>query len=180
MTLVVEDGTGKTDANAFASLAYCKTYWTGRARTHDTFSDAVLEAAIIRATDHLSDGYRWRGYKLKERGHPDGEQALAWPRSYVWDRNGYSVAQDEVPAEIQKATAEIALYEAGSPNAMQPIYNPHGRVKSERVGELAVTYDMSRTDADGARPVLLAVRDLVSEFLEPGAGSMLSGGSFRA
>lgn len=179
MTLTVEDGTGLTNADALISLAYFKSYHDTRGNDYSAYADAALEQAIVRATDFMSESYCWAGFKLKERGHQDGEQALAWPRSYVVDRNGYSVANDEVPTEVQKATAEIALYEAGTPGGMQPTYTPHSRVKSEKVGPLAVEYDLSRGDAEGARPVLLAVRDLIGQFLAQGAGNRLTGSVVR-
>lgn len=179
MAITVEDGTGKTDADALISLAWFKAYHDARGNDYSSYTDAALEQAIVRATDYLSESYNWAGYKLKERGHNDGEQALAWPRSYVVDRNGYSVANDEVPTEVQRATAEVALYEAGTPGGMQPTYTPHDRVKSEKVGPLSTEYDLGRRDAEGARPVLLAVRDLIGQFLKAGAGNRLAGSVVR-
>lgn len=180
MALTVEDGTGLTTSDALISLAWLKSYHDARGNDYSAYSDTALEQAIVRATDYLSESFAWQGYKLHERGYAGGEQALAWPRTGVVDRNGYSVASDEVPSEVQKAAAEIALYEAGTPGGMQPVYTPHSRVKSERVGPLAVEYDLSRGDADGARPVLLVVRDLIGQFLAVGAGNRLSGSAVRA
>lgn len=179
MAITVEDGTGKTDADAFISVAYLESYCDKRGKDYSSYSATEKEQAIVRATDFMSESFRWRGFKLKERGHADGEQALAWPRSYVWDRNGYSVANDEVPTEIEKATAEVAFYELGNVGAMQPAYTPHDRVKSEKVGPMSVEYDLSRRDAQGARPVLLMVRDLVGPFLDAGAGNVLAGSAVR-
>lgn len=179
MALVVEDGTGKTDADAFVTLAWFKAYCDKRGLDYSAYADAAIEQAIVRATDHLSEGYPWKGFKLKERGHIDGEQALAWPRSYVVDRNGYSVASDVVPSEVQKATVEIAFYELGNPFSMQPVYTPHERVKSERFGPVSFEYDLSSKDASGARPVLLAVRDLIGAFLDVRA-NRLAGKAVRA
>lgn len=175
MTLTVEDGTGKTDADAFISVAYFEAYHDARGNDYSAYSEAQVEQAIVRATDYLSESYTWQGYKVKERGASGGAQSLAWPRTYVVDANGYAVASGEIPVEIQKATAEVALYEAANPGGMQPAYVAHARVKSERVGPLAVEYDLSSLDAQGARPVLLAVRDLVGQFLAKGGGSRLFG-----
>lgn len=36
-------------------------------------------------------------------------QALAWPRAYVVDDDGYGVESDIVPSKIKDATAEAAL-----------------------------------------------------------------------
>ena len=76
MALTVEDGTGKADADAFVSVEDCDTYceargltdWTGVA---DSPAD-TKEAAIRRATDHLSAAYAWKGAKRNGRS-----QALA-------------------------------------------------------------------------------------------------------
>lgn len=179
MAIVVEDGTGLTNADAFISVAFFKEYHDARGNDYSDYANAALEQAIVRATDFISESHHWAGYKVKERGHRDGEQALAWPRSYVVDRNGYSVANDEVPTEVQKATAEVAFYEAGTPGGMQPTYVAHDRVASEKVGPLSIEYDLSRRDAEGARPVLLIVRDLIGQFLARGAGNRLAGSAVR-
>lgn len=180
MAITVENGTGLTNADALISLVYFKEYHDARGNDYSAYADAALEKAIVRATDFMSESHHWAGYKLKERGHQDGEQALAWPRTYVVDRNGYSVDIDVVPTEVQKATAEVALYEAGTPGGMQPTYVAHDRVKSEKVGPLATEYDLSRKDAEGARPVLLIVRDLIGQFLAKGANNRLAGTAVRA
>lgn len=178
MALTVEDGTGLTGADAFISLAYYKAWADDRGHSYSAYSDAELEQAIVRATDYLSESFHWQGYKLKERGASGGTQALAWPRTYVVDRNGYSVANDEVPVEVMKATAEIAKAEAATPGIMQPTYTPHDRVKSERFGSVAFEYDLGSRDAQGARPVLLAVRDLIGQFLAA-TGSSIVGETLR-
>lgn len=172
MAIVVEDGTGLTNADAFISEAYFNAYCDKRGKDYSAYSTTQKEQAIVRATDYLSESYRWQGFKLKERGHADGEQSLAWPRSYVIDRNGYSVASDEVPTEVQKATAEVAFYELANVGAMQPAYVAHDRVKAEKFGPVSFEYDLSNGGADGARPVLLAVRDLIGEFLDKRVSSL--------
>lgn len=179
MPLEVEDGTGKTDADAFISEAYFDDYCDKRGLDYSSYNSTQKEQAIVRATDYLSESFPWKGFKLKERGHVDGEQALAWPRTYIEDKNGYAVASGEVPTEVQKATAEIAFYELGNPFAMQPTYVAHDRVKSERFGPVSFEYDLSSKDASGARPVLLAVRDLIGAFLDVRA-NRLAGRAVRA
>lgn len=179
MAITVEDGTGKTTADAFISVAYAKSYFAARGRTYTgVYTDAQIETAIVRATDYLSESFRWAGFKVKGRNYPTGEQALAWPRTDVVDRDGYSVAYTTVPVEVQRATAEVAWYELANPGAMAATYTPHGRVKSRRVGPIAVEYDLGRRDASGARPVILAVRDLIGPFLKSGT-SRIVGGAVR-
>jgi len=179
MALVVEDGTGLTNANAFVSVVDFKAYCDERGHVYSTYTDAVIEQAAVRSTDYLSNSWPWDGFKLKERGNAAGAQALAFPRTNLTDSKGYSVASDSVPIEVVSATCEVMLIEVANPGITTPTYTPHERVKSEGVGPLKVEYDLSRTDADGARPIMLVVKDLIGQFLVSGAGSRLQGASTR-
>ena len=177
ITLIDEDGTGLPNANALINLAYLKAYLDERGVDHSAYTDEQLKAGIVRGTDFMSESLPWMGFKLKYRGSST-PQSLAWPRSFVYDKNGVDVANDEVPVEVQKATAEVSWYETQNPRAMQPSYIPHSRRKSVKVGPISVTYDTSSKAAQGARPVLLAVGDLIGSFLKTGV-SKLSGSAAR-
>jgi len=174
MTLTVEDGTGREDANALISVAYADTYHSELANATWTGATDDKEAAIRRASALLTNGYRWQGNKVNGR-----DQTMAWPRYDVVDEDGYAIASDAVPREIQQACAEIALAELVTPGVMTPTVVLSDRVKSERVGPLSVEYQNARTDAGADRPVLLAVGDLVGRFLS-GSSSGLFGRSERA
>ncbi len=180
MAITVEDGTGLTTADAFISVAWWKAWATARGKAFSAYYDAEIERAIVRATDYVSESLTWAGYRLKERGTDGGMQALAWPRTLVYDRNGYVVASDSVPVEIQKATAEIVVAELAEPGVMAPVFKAQERVKREQFGPVSFEYDLSNTAASSARPVLLAVMDLVGEFLATGTGSSLVGEAVRA
>jgi hypothetical protein len=178
MPFVVEDGTGKTDSNAFISVAYFKAYCDLRGHTYSD-DDTLIEQAIVRATAYLSDSYRWAGERIKGRSAIGGGQALAWPRWDVVDDDGYSVPADSVPDEIERATAEVTRRELTTPGAMTPDYTPSERVKMEKFGSVSFEYDLSRTDADSVRPVLLVVRDMIGPLLATGGGSMVQGSAVR-
>lgn len=183
MAIVVEDGTGKTDANAFISIAYFKAYCDARGHDYSAYSDTLIEQGIVRATAFMSDSYKWAGERIKGRSAIGGGQGLAWPRWDVVDDDGYSVPADSVPDEIERATAEVTRRELATPGAMTPDYNPSLRVKSKNVKagpvSSATEYDMSRTDAGSVRPVLLVVRDLIGPLLATGGGSMIQGTAVR-
>ena len=115
ITLIVEDGTGKDDANALVSLNDAKAYWDGRGTSYVSFTDDALSGAIVRASAFLGAAYQWRGDKINGRA-----QTMPWPRSGVTDRDGYDVADNEVPREIIAACCEIALFEATTPGGMNP------------------------------------------------------------
>lgn len=180
MALVPEDGTGLANANALASLTYCNTYHSDRGTSTWTGDDADKEAAIVRATAYLSEKYDWMGYRLKGRQDSEGAQALAWPRQGVIDQEGIYVNTDEIPIEVQKATAELALYELVNPGALDPTYTASGVIKSVKAGPVSVTFENDQTHSGSIRPVLLRVNDLIGQFLKTSSsGNRLSGTSIR-
>jgi len=106
LTLVVEDGTGKTNSNSYASSANGDSYhdkhvaatdWTGA-------TTAVKEAALAHATRLLDENVSWHGIKQ------DPDQALEWPRAGVSDKNGYAIDSNEIQQWLIDATAELARW----------------------------------------------------------------------
>lgn len=107
MSLIVEDGSGKSDANAYVSVAECdayhtlytgSTYWSGSLT-------AAKERAIVTATQYLDAEFegRWRGSKS------GSSQALAWPRFDAVDNDGFAIDSDAVPQKLKDACCELAL-----------------------------------------------------------------------
>lgn len=180
MPLIVEDGTGVVDANALISLAWFKSWADERGKDYSEYSDTQIEQAIVRASEFLSESFRWKGYRLKERGDARGMQAMAFPRTNLTDYRGYSYASDEVPIEVEKATAEVVMVELAEPGTMQPRYDGNQRVKRERFGSVEFEYNLPGSGAEAARPVLLAVRDLIGDMLDGAAGSAIAGAAVRA
>ena len=172
MPLTVEDGTGLADADALVALAYVDDYHTAFGNSAWIGGDADKEAAVRRASAYLSHSVQWKGYRLNGRS-----QALSWPRTGVYDGEAHEVPSDEVPEEVQQATAEIALRELTNPGLMSPDVTPADQkvlvavegIRWEKTGERG---------AEAKRPVLLLVRDLLNGLTE--ARSRLSGRSVRA
>jgi hypothetical protein len=107
VTLVVEDGTGKSNAESYISVADASTRHTnfGNSAWADAASDTVREAALRKATAYMEQAYRdrWQGYRQVT------EQALSWPRNSVVVDEFVVVATDVVPAEVANACADLAL-----------------------------------------------------------------------
>ncbi|BAQ18316.1 DnaT-like ssDNA-binding protein [Methyloceanibacter caenitepidi] len=175
MALEVEDGTGKSNADAFDALANVKTYWDAKGTDYSSYDDDAIEQAIRRSTSILSNSYTWKGTRVNGR-----DQALAWPRYGVEDSEGWYVPATEVPKEVKEATAEIALRELVSPGSMTPDVTLSDKVKREKVGSLEVEYANAQTGAEASRPVLLIVRDLIGGLLDGGSGSSIVGRAERA
>lgn len=131
MTLIIEDGSGRADANCYADLAFADSYHAVRDR--DDWAAATIdarEAALIKATDCLDAGRAFRG-------HPETqEQALAWPRCCAEDDSGRIISG--VPEAVRRACAELAW--RALTEDLLPDEARGGRVTSESLGPISTTY----------------------------------------
>lgn len=93
------------------------------------------EAALVNATDFVDASFKWRGRKRSP------EQALAFPRVGCVDDDGFEAAG--VPEGLKKAVCEAALVFAEG-KALFQTASENGAVVSEKIGELAFTYDAFR------------------------------------
>lgn len=154
MALVVEDGTGKADAEAYISVADADTYFAarGNAAWAALLTDAK-EAALRLGFDYMGAvyGQRWKGCRVS------ATQAGDWPRDGVCV-NGYEVPDDEVPLAVARANAELAV----RASAGSLLEDQGAQVKSEQVGPIAVSY------MDGARQAIkyAAVDAMLGAYLE--------------
>lgn len=132
MALIVEDGSGKTDAESFCSVAAADSYHAkmGNIAWADLDAD-VKEQCLRRATQYMQGAYRlrWLGTLTKYN------QALAWPRFDV-RFDGLNWPIDQVPPEVIHACALLAL--KASTEALAP--DIEREVIAESVGSIAVTY----------------------------------------
>jgi hypothetical protein len=149
MALIVEDGTGKADAESYISVADASTYHTarGNAAWAALASDTVREQCLRKATDYMTQTYRlrWGGYRVS------GTQALDWPRNFVMREdfqsasiNGYQMLggnyyypNDEVPTEVKNACAELAL-KASSGTLLADL---NQGAKRKKVDVIEIEYD---------------------------------------
>jgi hypothetical protein len=138
MALVVEDGTGKSDAEAYDTIANISTYLTkyGEETTFDGLaSDELREEATREGARYLDAvyGVRWLGTRTNET------QALDWPRSGVYDYDGFLIDGSTMPQALLDAQAIAADRAAAGDDLMPDVTNP-GTLKSKRskVGELEV------------------------------------------
>jgi hypothetical protein len=102
--LVVETGTGSATANSYATEVFCTTYFQNQGgNTAWDAADTMQRArALMQATFWIDQSYgdRFVGYRQVNA------QALEFPRSLAYDRQGYEI--EGVPVALQRATAEIA------------------------------------------------------------------------
>ena len=121
--MIVEDGTGLSNANSYVSVAYADAYFT----TRSVIAWASLtnkEALLIKATDYIEAVYSeaWKGVSLLDT------QALSFPR----------IIDDAVvyPDRLLKATCELAL----KANAGDLLVDVEQRTIEEKIDVISVKY----------------------------------------
>lgn len=129
MALIVEDGTGKPDANTYAGADFVIAYAQARGVTVDA---GEAEKLILDAMDYIeSFRRRWKGERNTR------EQGLTWPRhDAVVD--GFVIPSDVIPKELQSAVA-AAVVEQVNGFELQPSADQWA-VRVEKVDVITVQY----------------------------------------
>ena len=159
MALIVEDGPGKVNAEAYCDAAFATAHHIARAKGDDWDAVDDKEAALRRATDYIEQTYRgrWSGMRWTN------EQALDWPRVDVaWPDSpqGYR-PYNVIPVELKRACAELALRTAAG-----DLLADLGReTLSEKVDVIEVTYAEG-----GSRQTQFAAVDRLLRSLMKGGG----------
>lgn len=133
MALIVEDGTGLSNSEAYCSETYADDYHEKRGNmTWNSVTDK--EAALRKATDYMQQVYRsrWQGLRSVT------DQALDWPRSgVVVNDEEIIVPENIIPGDIKKACAELALK-----TYTQELLEDQGQqVKRKKVDVIEIEYD---------------------------------------
>jgi hypothetical protein len=115
------------------AMAYHAVSAGGAAWSDASVTDEQRTAALVRASRSLDGQYGARFPGCPAAGRA---QSLAWPRAGAFDFcqvPSEALPEDEVPAEIERATYALALVELRTPGASSPSFTP-GRInKREKV-----------------------------------------------
>ncbi|MBP9869916.1 MAG: hypothetical protein KBC53_00255 [Nitrosomonas sp.] len=130
MAIVTEDGTGKSDAQSYLSLADADAYFTARGIAAWTGANSTKEAALIAATEYID--IRW-GDLLKGSLEFTDTQALLFPRLNVYDNEGRALTG--IPQRLERATAEYALISLSQSLMPNPTIESSGKVVIEESDE---------------------------------------------
>lgn len=118
MSLIIEDGSGKSNAESYIDLAYLSAYAAKRGLD----ITGITEANIIKAMDYFESSYQFKGTKLKET------QALAFPR-YINNEVVY-------PVRIKNAVCELAIKSKSN----ELLADTERATKREKVGDIEIEY----------------------------------------
>lgn len=140
MPLIVEDGTGKVDAQTFANETAVSTYWTlrGGNPTWTSASPTEQAAGCVIATDFLAmeQLHNFRGVH-----HPTAR--LPWPRIGATVRHGPAIAENTIPWQVPEAVcllAPRAIAAMRDGTSLMPPAERGGGVKSESGAGFSTTY----------------------------------------
>ena len=101
---VLEDGTGKSDATSYVSVAEFEQYWENLGVDYtddDDYPDATIQAWLNEATAYADDTNTWGGFLYST------SQALEVPRS-GWSNDRYVDISESVPDELKYGVCELA------------------------------------------------------------------------
>lgn len=139
LTLIEEDGTGKADANSYASVVDGDAYHDGHlyATAWTAATTENKEKALVFATRLLDAEFRFKGVKASTT------QALQWPRAECRDPDGDDyLASDAVPHAVVQATCELARELLVKDRTAAP---PGEGLKYLNVGSTQTGYDKTDT-----------------------------------
>jgi hypothetical protein len=104
---VVETGEADSDANSYCTVEFADDYV--EANIHASAEWLALEEEdkqrlLARSSKVLDFRFKWNGQRV------DQDSGLKWPRSGVYDEDGFQIADDCVPKILKEAAAEFAVY----------------------------------------------------------------------
>ena len=135
MTLVVEDGTGKDNAQAFCDVAYAEAYADARGLLF-TGATKEKEVALVRGFDWLSNELRLKYVGTRKTSAQRGP----WPRTGASENYGQAIADTVIPWRLMDANAELAIMVRAGFTLQDDIANGGLLVSSKTVDVLSTSW----------------------------------------
>jgi hypothetical protein len=160
MAIIVEDGSGFPDANAYIDIPYVSVYLLGeQLEAWEALSEPEQESAIIMSTRYI-DGLEFIGTRRTL------EQGLSWPRTNV-AYEGFEIKG--VPVAVKKASAEaVGLILGGA----EFFSNEADReMVTEKIDVIAVTYKQSSGSDTKVATKFEVINRLLKGFIKTNIGS---------
>lgn len=157
MAFTVEDGTGKSDANSYVSVANADAYFTeqGTPTEWAAASNTEKENALVTATRYIEARYRWVTGEIKST-----TQALGWPRLDAEDRYDRTIDSSVIPQQLKDAVCEAAQKVLEGEDLLA---DTEARVSSEAVGDISVSYDTNHPTTKRYRLIDALLAGLASD-----------------
>lgn len=164
MALVVETGSGLSNAESYCSVADATAFNDGQQAiaSWGAASTTAQENALRQATLYIDGlyGQRFPGQRYSE------SQALRWPRSNAFDDEGVAIGVNTIPTKLRDATAEIAIQiVAGTPPFVTEKTPGDLTAKTVKLGDLMIAKEFS--GAQKAQPDFPKARALLASLIGP-------------
>lgn len=125
MSLIIEDGTGVTNANSYVSTTTLTTFATARGVT----LTGGAESLLVRAMDYI-EGLNYKGLK---KGYT---QLLQWPRYDVYI-DGYYSDPNAIPQQLKDGQCHVAI---AIDQGTDLLVDAPRKTSMEKIGDLEVQY----------------------------------------
>lgn len=111
VTLVLEDGTGVSTANAYIDAAAADSILCVNPIAHAAWSALTpgeMDTYLVWASGWIDNYMDWAGYKTEPTS------GMRWPRCGVYDRDDILIPENEIPDQLKQAVAETATWLVGN------------------------------------------------------------------
>lgn len=129
IAFIVEDGTAKTDATSYVTVAEFVQYWENVGTDYSATAEASVQAWLNEATQYADMTICWGG------ALSDEDQALSIPRTSWADVYGRDL-DDSVPDYLKNGICELA----GKRQGTDPESSSTVGVSSKKYGPVSVSY----------------------------------------
>jgi hypothetical protein len=160
MALIVEDGSGLPNSNAYVDIPYVSNYLLGeQLEVWEELEEPEQETAIIKATRYI-DSLEFFGTRKTL------EQGLSWPRSNVTYED-FEITG--VPTAVKKATAEaVGLILEGAEFFSD---EADKETIAEKIDTIAVTYKQSSSSDTKAATKYEVLNKILKGLIKTGNGN---------
>lgn len=145
MALIVEDGTGVSGAESYASTAYIDTYWANRTQNAlssvwTSLTDTGKKEGAAREATQYIEGMFAPYFRGLRRGWVQG---LEWPRTGAFDGaealGHIAYELPDMPDCLPAAVAELAVRSISG--ALAPDLKRGGAVTMQKAGPVEIQYE---------------------------------------
>ena len=169
MALVIEDGTGKQDADSYISIADANDYinkWHDSALAWGSHGNTGKERALRVGTRYV-DSFKFVGLRAWT------SQKLSWPRAGLGPIDGQYFKSSQIPDAIKHAVVEAALKHVDGETLFPDHQGQAIQSESDQVGPLSesVTY----FSAKRPEKTFESVQKLLRPFLTGGRRTLSRG-----
>lgn len=148
MPVTLNDTVGDPEANTYADLAYFKDYlssrpkltWTDEAITGSTLDDE-LSSNLIMAARIEDSSFVWTGQASTS------SQALSWPRTGMYNRNGYLIPSNANPKDLKDSQCELAVQLKQSPDLFDESKASRLGIKKVDATDASVEFHAANTNS---------------------------------